>query len=146
MDRKRRRKESIWASHFRNAEKSLTGILYSLKALPNHKIKSSEKRKPIGIELYELDFETGATFSGTPLFFKPRVGGTCKITNTGQDYENDGKDGFTCHRRLREEGINTDGGLQVFLAYAFINYAFELARCYNFHRAWINTPWVSKIP
>lgn len=91
MDRKRRRKESIWASYFRNAEKCLTGILYSLKVLPNHKIKSSEKRKPIGTELYKLDFETGATFSGTPLFFKPRVGGTCKVTNTGQDYENDGE-------------------------------------------------------
>jgi len=131
----RSRKVPIWKLRFQYAEKYLNKMLSSLKGLPAREIRYVDTRQLPNIELNEMDFETGFIRRGIR-FFKPRVDGTCKVSNTGRDPDNEGEDDFTCYRRLREQGINEHLGLQVYVSYAFRDYALDLARCYRFDEVW----------
>lgn len=135
MSTPRNRKAPVWKLRFRYAEQYLNKILTSLKGLPAREIRYVDTRHLPNIELNEIDFQTGTVRRGIQ-FFKPRLDGICKISNTRRDPDNEGEDDFTCYRRLREQGVNQHLGLQVYVAYTFRDYALDLARRYKFNDAW----------
>lgn len=123
---KRNRKLPLWACKLALCESRLKDLLEELEDIPNTTL-SDKKLSSLGIEIHELDFETGATCRSAHPFFVPRADDKCRIDNTTRHPDNPDQDTFTDYRQLRKAGINVKMGLQTHLAIAFQDYAYDLA-------------------
>ncbi|KAJ5966259.1 hypothetical protein N7481_012973 [Penicillium waksmanii] len=144
MGSKTCRARPMWMWYFRNAEYCLGKILTTLNTLEPNAMATPELRKWTGIEFNELDIKSGLTSNGSS-FFTPRHDETCKISNTGRDPDSVGEDEFTCCRRLGKAGINRHSGLQMDAAFAFRDYARDLADVYQLHDEWEYIPGKSDL-
>lgn len=138
---RRERKIPLWASRLASTQCKLEYILQCLEDLKTP-VVTNKVGKYLGIELSELDLETGTTTGSTQAFFQPRDDGKASIANTLLNPDGEGQDDFTSYRRLRRDEINEEMGLQTHLATAFKDCAFGLVRAGKPQLEWKAIQWV----